>query len=310
MKILLMGASGLVGAAFARLAAQRGAEVVGIVGRYEGELEGLARRLALDLADEAVVTSAVRDAAPDAIVNCAAVSEPAACDADPVRSDALNVSLPATLARLAQEQEATLVHISSEQAFDGEKARAYRVTDPVSPINRYGRQKVASERAVLAAAPGLAAVVRAPLLMGNSPGGRRSLHERLLGDWAAGRAARLYVDEFRQPCTAEDLAAALFELVERRELRGLFHWAGAELVSRYELGRRVRERFGLSEEAAPIFAVTRADTPAVAGQRPPRLELDLAPLEGMLKTRPRTIADQLASLRLPAAVREWHAAAT
>lgn len=308
MKLLLTGASGLVGAAFARLAARRGADVVGIVGRFDGELAGLRQRLSLDLADEAVVAKAVRDAAPDAIVNCAAVSEPAACEADPVRSEALNVALPAALARLAQERGATLVHISSEQVFDGAGAGAYRVTDPVSPVNRYGRQKVASEQAVLTAAPGLAAVVRAPLLLGDSPSGGRSLHERLLGDWAAGRVAKLYVDEFRQPCTADDLAAALWELVERRELRGLFQWAGAELVSRYELGRQVRERFQLSEGLAPILAVTRADTPAVAAQRPPRLELDLAPLRGALKTQPRTIAAQLASLKWPAAVRGWPAA--
>ncbi len=309
MKLLLTGASGLVGAAVARLAARRGAEVVGIVGRFEGELAGLTRRLSLDLADETSVTRAVRDTAPDAIVNCAAVSEPAACEADPVRSAALNVALPETLARLAQEGGATLVHISSEQVFDGASTDAYRVTEPASPINRYGRQKVASECAVLAAAPGLAAVVRAPLLLGDSPSGQRSLHERLLADWAAGRVAKLYVDEFRQPCTAENLAEVLLALVERSELRGLFHWAGAELVSRHELGRRVRERFGLSETAAPISAVTRADTPAVAALRPARLALDLAPLQDALQTRPRTIAEQLASLKLPAALRAWHAKA-
>lgn len=310
MKLLLTGASGLVGAAVARLAARRGAEVTGIVGRFDGELTGLARRLSLDLADEAVVAKAVRDAAPDTLINCAAVSEPAACDADPVHSEALNVTLPAALARLARERGATLLHLSSEQVFDGARTNAYRVADPASPINRYGRQKAASERAVLAAAPGRAVVVRAPLLLGDSPGGRRSVHERLLADWAAGRAAKLYVDEFRQPCTADDLAEVLLELVERRELRGLFHWAGAELISRHALGRHVRERFRLSEAVAPIFAVTRADTPAVAGQRPPRLELDLAPLNAALRTRPRGIAEQLATLKVPAGLREWHASVT
>lgn len=304
MKLFLTGASGLVGSALACLAAERGHEVVGVVGRFHGVLPGVAQLLSLDLQHDAVVMDAVREAEPDAIVNCAAVSEPAACDADPVRSDALNVALPATLARLAREGEIPFVHISSEQVFDGGRRTPYTVTDAPAPINRYGRQKLAAEQAVLSAAPAHSAIVRAPLLMGNSPGGQRALHERLLADWAAGRAARLYTDEFRQPCTAANLAAVLLELAERNDLRGVFHWAGTELVSRYELGCRVRAHFGLSEHVAPIIPVTRADTPDIARQRPACLSLDLAPLSESLATRPQSLAQQLPTLRPPPGVTE------
>ena len=99
--------------------------------------------------------------------------------------------------------------------------------------------------------------LRVPLLMGDSPGGKRSLHERLLADWAAGKTPRLYTDEFRQPCTAENLAEVLVELCERRDVLGLAHWAGTELLSRYALGVKLRERFKLSEKQAPLAAVTR-----------------------------------------------------
>jgi len=306
MNILVTGASGLLGSAFARTAARHGHRVVGAVGRHVGAIEGAATTLAVDLTDEMATQAAVLEIFPEAIVNCAAISEPAACDADPARSAAMNVALPAAFARLAHHVSARFVHISSEQVFDGARTTRYAVGDPVSPINLYGRQKVASERAVLAAAPELAAIVRAPLLMGNSPGGRRGVHERLFADWAAGRAARLYIDEFRQPCTAENLAAVLLELTERADLCGLFHWAGAELVSRHELGRRVREHFKLSEQNAPIVAVTRAETPDAAKQRQACLALDLAPLAGELKTQPETIAEQLSCLKVPAACRDWH----
>jgi dTDP-4-dehydrorhamnose reductase len=248
----------------------------------------------------------VLDEFPAAIVNCAAVSEPAACDADPQRSEALNVVLPTVLARIAHHLSARLVHISSEQIFDGTRTNPYRIDDLPSPINLYGRQKLASERAVRAAAPLSAAIVRAPLLMGDSPGGRRGLHERLLADWTAGRTARLYTDEFRQPCTAENLADVLLELAERRDDPGIFHWAGTELVSRYELGCRIRERFKLASGVAPIDAVTRSETPEVATQRPACLALDLAPLAGRLKTAPQSIATQLVTLKVPPACRAWY----
>lgn len=306
MTIFLAGASGLVGAAAARAAARRGHRVVGVVGSYAGEIEGVATKLALDLTDEAAVHAAVLDAFPDAIFNCAAISSPEACEADPARAQALNVTLPAALARLAHHVSARFVHLSSEQVFDGSRPTPYAADDAPSPINLYGRQKLESERAVQAAAVEFAVTIRAPLLMGDSLGGRRSVHERLFADWAAGRTAKLYTDESRQPCTAENLAEVIVELGERRDLCGVFHWAGAELLSRHALGLRIREQFKLTASQAPIAALTRAETPEAARKRQASLALDIAPLAGKLKTRPQTIAEQLAELKVPLPCRAWY----
>jgi dTDP-4-dehydrorhamnose reductase len=306
MKLLLTGASGLVGSAVARAAARRGHHVIGIVGRYGGELAGVATKLPLDLTDEAALSAAVLEAFPDAIVNAAAISVPESCETDPARAQALNVALPAALARLAHHLSARYVHISSEQVFDGARPGLYAAGDEPSPINLYGRQKLASEQAVHAAAPTLAVTVRAPLLMGDSPTGLRGVHERLLTDWAAGRTAKLYTDEFRQPCTAENLAEVLVELSERRDLLGVFHWAGCDLLSRHALGECIREHFKLTPTQAPIAAVTRADTPAVARKRQPCLAIDFSALGGKLKTRPQTIAEQLDELKVPPGAREWY----
>ncbi len=306
MTIFLAGASGLVGSAFARAAQRRGHRVIGTVGEFAGELEGLAQKIPLDLTQEGAVTSAVLDVFPEAIVNCAAVSVPEACEANPALAQTLNVALPALLARLAHHVSARFIHLSSEQVFDGLRAAPYTRDDATAPINLYARQKIESERAVHAAAPEFAATIRAPLLMGNSAAGKRSLHERLLADWAAGKTPRLYTDEFRQPCTSENLAEVMLELCERGDLRGIFHWAGAELLSRHALGERIREHFKLTPAQAPLAAVTRADTPEAARKRQPRLALDLEPLVRLLKTRPQTIAEQLAELHVPPPVRAWY----
>lgn len=306
MRILLTGASGLVGAAFARAAARRGHAVTGIVGGFTGELPGLLSRRTVDLCDEAALTAVVLEVLPDAIVNCAAVSEPAVVEHDPARSQALNVALAATLARLARKLNARLVHISSEQAFDGARTAPYAIGDATSPINLYGRQKIASEQAVHAMAPDFSATVRAPLLMGNSPGGKRSTHERIFADWAAGKTAQLFSDEFRQPCTAENLAEVLLELCARRGLCGVLHWAGADLISRHALGLALREHFKLSPQRAPITAITRAEKPEAARTRQAHLALDLAPLVNVLNTRPQTLAEQLAELHVPLSCQEWY----
>jgi dTDP-4-dehydrorhamnose reductase len=306
MKIFLTGASGLVGAAFAASAQRRGHHVTGVVGRFDGPVAGVAQKVALDLTVPFAADSVLLDLFPDAIVNCAAVAEPAQCDADPALSQALNVVLPEHLARLAHHVSARFVHISSEQVFNGAATTPYAVSDTPTPINLYGRQKLDSERAVRAAAPEFAVTVRAPLLTGNSLSGRRSLHERLFADWVAGQTPRLYRDEIRQPCTADSLAEVLVELCERPDLLGVVHWAGSEPLSRAELGRRVREHFKLSEKSAPIEIIGRDHDPKAAAKRPANLALDLQPLAGKLKTQPESFEAQLDQFVIPPPFREWY----
>ena len=306
MKILLTGASGLVGSAFAQSAKRRGHHVTGLVGTYAGEIAGLAAKRTIDLADEAAVTSAVLELFPDAIVNCAAVSEPAKCEADPARAQALNVALPALLARLANHLSARFVHLSSEQVFDGTSAAAYTVKSAAKPLNLYARQKVESEKLVHTAAADFAITLRAPLLTGNSLTGQRSLHERLFADWSAGKTPKVYTDEIRQPCTAANLAELMVELIERNDARGVFHWAGADALSRYELARRIRAHFKLSDTAAPLEAITREANPRDAAKRPARLALDLKPLAGVVKTPIETFEAQLDQFIIPPAYRAWY----
>ena len=305
MHIFLTGASGLVGGAFARAAQRRGHSVTAVTGRSTAPVPGAKHQRQLDLTNDAAITSAILETFPDLIVNCAAVAEPTHCDADPIRSHQLNVGLPATLARLAHHVSAKLIHLSSEQVFDG-TAAPYATGSEPKPINLYGRQKLASEQAVHTTAAEFAITLRAPLLTGNSPSGRRSLHERLLADWAAGKTPVVFSDEIRQPCTAENLAEVMLECAERHDLRGVFHWAGAEPLSRAELARRIRAHFKLDETAAPLRVVTRAQAPELAANRQADLTLNLKPLAGLLKTPVESFDAQLDQLILPPPVRDWY----
>lgn len=300
MRIFLTGASGLVGAAVARVAEAAGHEVVGTVWRQMQVLvPGLARMEILDLTSAGAVPTALKAARPDVIVNCAAVAEPGACLADPVGAEAMNVRLPEQLAQSGLR----LIHLSSEQVFAGDRTAPHAPTDEARPINLYGRQKLAGERAALAAAPNRTVVVRLPLLTGDSFNRQRSLHERLLLDWRAGRTARLFTDEFRQTCTAANAAGVLLALIARPEITGVRHWAGAELLSRHEIGCRIRAHFRLDERAAPIVAVTRADEPVAAATRPACLALVVEPLATELGLTPQPFAAQLAELTIPPVAR-------
>ena len=159
---------------------------------------------------------------------------------------------------------------------------------------------------MLGAAPARSVVVRLPLLTGDSANRRRSLHERLLLDWMEGRTPRLFADEYRQTCSAANVAGLMVALCKRNDVCGLRHWAGAELLSRDEIGRRMRAHFRLGEAVAPLVAVERSALPAVAAVRPACLALAAEPLARELGLTPQSFAAQLAELTVPPAIVAWH----
>ncbi len=302
MIVFLTGATGLAGSAIAEAAARRGHRVIGTAFQSEHQPAGVETLLRLDLSDENNVTRAVLDVFPDVIINAAAISEPAKCDENPAASARINIHLPTTLARLSHHVSARFIHLSTDMVFDG-RASHYRPDSPTNPTSEYGRQKLTAEKNVLRAAPETSVILRTTLLAGNSPGGRRSVHEKLFQAWANNQPTPLFADELRQPCLAENLAEATVEIAERSDLFGIFHWAGAEEISRYEIGRRILEHFKLPADL--IQKTTLANNSAFAN-RPANLTLDTSHLTGKLKTRPLDFQTQLSHLKIPPPFRPWY----
>jgi len=293
MKILLTGSSGLLGNAYAEAAVRRGHELIALYHRHPPAAGGLGRTLALDGTRLETLTSLCLEEWPEAIVNCAAVSSSAGVEADPRLAEKINVALPRHLAQISTHIGARLIHISTDMVFDGRSDAPYRSTDMPAPTDLYGQTKLMAEREVLEHNPEDPVVLRIPILMGNSPRGNRSVHEQLVAAIERGVRPKLFTDELRQPASCENVAEVMLELTERRDLHGIFHWAGSEVLSRYEMGRRILEHFGLPADA--IEPVRKNDDPALA-HRPSKLAFDLHPIAGKLKTRPLDFQAQLEEL--------------
>ena len=289
MKILLTGSSGLLGHAYALAAVRRGHTVTALYHQNRPIADGLAKTIQLDASEPEELTKIAIELWPDAIVNCAAISNATSVEADAMRAEKINVALPRLLAQLSTHLGARLLHVSTDMVFDGQSEQPYRSTDMPAPTNLYGQTKLMAEREVLEHNPEDPVVLRIPILMGNSPGGRRSLHEKLIAAIQAGKKPKLFCDEMRQPCSASNVAEVLLELTERRDLHGLFHWAGSETLSRFEMGQRILKHFGLPLDA--IESACRDDD-----SRPARLTFDLNPIVSKLKTRPIDFAAQLDEL--------------
>jgi dTDP-4-dehydrorhamnose reductase len=164
---------------------------------------------------------------PDAVVNTSYRYDDWAVTAD----GAAHVALAAA------EAGARLVHISSDALHCG-RAEPYADDEPPSPIFPYGAAKAAAEVAVRAVHPA-AALVRTSLILGD----RHSKQIRLCLDALAGRAA-LYTDEVRCPVPVGDLADAVLALVAA-DHTGPLNVAGADALSRADLGLLVARRYGL-----------------------------------------------------------------
>jgi dTDP-4-dehydrorhamnose reductase len=193
-------------------------------------VSGLTRQR-LDLEDARAMATAFAEDRPGLVIHCAALSKSVACQHDPPLARRLNVEVTARLAELAGD--IPLIFLSTDLVFDGCQGH-YDETAPVNPLSVYGETKAAAERIVLANPRHT--VVRTSLNYGFSPTGDRSFNEEIRRAWIERRTLRLFTDEFRNPIPAEVTARCLWELA-RLEQPGLFHLAGAERLSRWDLGQ-------------------------------------------------------------------------
>lgn len=307
MRLIVIGGSGLLGREVVRAAARRGHRVLAVGSTRPPAAPPGTETGLLPPGDQLALERLVLDRFPDAVVNAAALADVGACERDPESARQANAVLPGRLAELTHHVGARLVHVSTDMVFDGAGA-PYRSTDTPSPLNTYARTKLEGEKAVMAAGGHGASVVRSSPILGNTPGGDRTPHERLFLDWRSGKVSRLLAEEIRQPVSVTNLAEVCLELAERTNLSGIFHWAGRDALSRHEMGVRIARRFGL-DPARCVEAVGYADLPGL-GPRPRDLRLELHPLAGKLRTQPEGFGEILAGLEVPRGCEDWWRAET
>ena len=191
----------------------------------------------LDLLDFAAVRREfVRDK-PQLVIHCAAISTLAEAQANSALARRVNVDVTKLLAELAADVR--FVFFSTDLVFDGRKGN-YVETDMTHPIHIYGETKAAAEQIVLRNPHHT--VVRTSLNGGTSRTGNRGFNEGLRLAWQAGQGMNLFTDEFRCPIFAGETARAIWELVNQRRT-GLFHVAGAEKLSRWQIGQLIAARW-------------------------------------------------------------------
>jgi len=255
--VLLVGANGQLGSACASL--------------LSGRAVALGHRQ-LDIADRRAVEDAFRRYRPTQVINCAAATDVDRCEKDHEYADRANRQGPLLLARLAAASGATLVHISTDYVFDGQKPAPYVEEDLPRPLNYYGLSKLRGEEAVLSACAS-ALVVRTSWVFGRSAG---SFPHKVLSWAGSASAIRVAADQRGSPTYAPDLAVALLRLLEQGAT-GIYHLAGRGCASRLELAEEVLRAAGIPTLVQPA-ASSEFPSPAV---RPRQTCLDCGKAAGL-----------------------------
>ena len=284
--LLLTGATGFLGRRLAPVLAASW-RVVGASRNASGP-----DSVRLDLEDADSVRRAFDAARPAAVVHCGALAGPDDCEREPEKARRLNVDAARLVAGLCGAAGARLIHLSTDLVFDGEKGR-YAEDDAPRPLSVYGRTKLDAEEAVLAAAPG-ACALRVASVYGRPLGTRTCFVDELRGALSRGEPIAAFTDQWRTPTDGDRLGEIVLRLLADPVLSGVYHWGGAERLTRFESALLVCRAFGYDER---LVRPGRASEKSFAAPRPRDSSLDSSRLSSALGEAPPSMAAGLAALK-------------
>ena len=267
--LLITGATGTLGNAFARLCQVRGIP-------YR-----LLSRRDMDISVASSVARALDDLRPWAVINTAGYVRVDDAEIESERCFRENTLGAAVLAACCADRGVPLVTFSSDLVFDGAKAAPYVESDVVAPLGVYGRSKAEAESKVLEILPS-ALVIRTSAFFG--PWDEHNFVTTALGALMAGRGFVAASDATVSPTYVPDLVHASLDLLIDGE-RGVWHLSNSGEITWSDLARRAAQAAGADADlvdARPMRTLNLiASRPAYSALTSERASL-MPPLEDAL----------------------------
>eukprot|EP00927_Polykrikos_kofoidii_P044629 TRINITY_DN38546_c0_g1_i1.p1 TRINITY_DN38546_c0_g1~~TRINITY_DN38546_c0_g1_i1.p1 ORF type:complete len:692 (+),score=75.20 TRINITY_DN38546_c0_g1_i1:128-2203(+) len=236
-RVLVTGATGLLGRQVFRVLAERGWVTRGL-----GRSRAKGNIVCCDLFNLAEVEAQFKEFRPTIVIHCAAERRPDVVEADRTHAMKLNVDLTREIAKLCCAEGSWLIYMSTNYVFDGKDA-PYAEDAQANPINTYGQSKYEGERTVAEIHPD-AAILRVPLLYGPIEYLDETSVTSLLSALRKGAALEFCNWQERFPTSSEDVAMVLEAVcgsyvAKSREqpeaFRGVFHWQASERHTKYTM---------------------------------------------------------------------------
>ena len=293
MKILITGSNGLLGQKIVGQLFKNNIDFLATsLGNNRNSICPNDRYIELDITNQNQINEVVEAYLPTVIINTAAMTNVDACEVNESECQKINVDAVRYLLAVSKSINAHLIHLSTDFVFDGENG-PYREDDERNPLSVYALSKVNSENLLLNDTYQKWAILRTIIVFGEG----ENLSRSNIVLWAKdvlekGQPLSIVDDQFRAPTWADDLAWACIETA-KREVKGVFHIAGPEIFSIYELDKRVAIYF--QHDFSAIEAVN-SSTLNQKAKRPPRTGFVLDKAVKILNYNPMTFEESLARL--------------
>ncbi len=274
MRIILTGAGGQVGRELKRLLPS------------QGELIPLGRQ-DLDLGDPQSLQAAIRNLAPDLVVNAAAYTAVDRAETEPAMAALVNTQAPLILAQECQRQGAGLIHISTDYVFDGSQGRPYQESDSPAPLGVYGHSKWEGEKAIQAHCDHYC-ILRTAWVYGTL--GRSNFVKTMLKLGRERSRVQVVWDQIGAPTWSRDLAVSIRDFIPyfHPGRSGIYHFTNSGVASWYDFAVAIfaeARRLGIPLALEEVVPIPTTDYPTAA-KRPAYSVLDWGKLAQVLGNYP------------------------
>jgi len=228
----------------------------------------------LDITDITAVSNFVHKNKIDCIINAAAYTAVDKAESEPEKAFEINEHGVWTFAHVCMEQNAFLIHISTDYVFDGKATKPYKTNARTNPVSVYGKSKLAGEKAIFfEQIPSV--IIRTSWLY--SKYGHNFLNTMLR---LCKEKEELCVvnDQFGAPTNAHDLAAAILQIINQTDKitkPTIFHYANEGVITWYEFAKEIMK---IAKLPCSVYPITTAEYPTPAA-RPAYSVFDLAEIK-------------------------------
>ena len=289
MRILVTGASGLLGSKLCKLAVRKNYE---IYSAYSQHKPLCGAPVQFDISDKDAVEKIFKKVKPEAVVHTAALTNVDKCELEKERAWKINVEGTENIAESCEKFHAFLVYTSTDYVFDGEKGM-YKENHKPNPVNYYGLTKLKGEESIKNLTDEYC-IARTSVIYGTIPAaGKTNFALWLLDKLERKEKVKIVTDQWNSPTLNTNLANMILEVSERK-LTGTFHLAGATRLSRFEFTKLLAKTFSLNTNF-----ITPASSREISwiAKRPQDSSLNINKAYQTLKNKPLKIQEALKKMK-------------
>ncbi|MFA4180542.1 dTDP-4-dehydrorhamnose reductase [Xylanibacter rodentium] len=244
MNILVTGANGQLGHEMQSVAEKSGDKFVftDVAGGYER----------LDITDVEAVRRMVAEREIEVIVNCAAYTNVDKAETDVELADMLNNKAAGNLAQAMKEVDGTLIHVSTDYVFQGDRNVPCREEWPTNPLGVYGKTKLAGEKSI--EATGCKHIIIRTAWLYSKWG--KNFVKTMQNLTATRDTLKVVFDQVGTPTYAGDLAAVIGHIIGSGQLdkTGVYHFSNEGVCSWFDFAKAICELSGNTCDIQPCYS--------------------------------------------------------